>query len=162
MSKISFSKEPSGYSTREVDTYIDMIESEHIKAVDLISAQTAKLAELENKISEITIENSRLKEDSKRFDLEISKAYEERDNLKNALEEAQKKQNSPQIFESKDALVEAVLSLARANEKLVEKGGKSRQEKTVYHSPAQVDDIVDNILNEGDRADSSFVPKFSL
>ncbi len=162
MSKITFSNEPSGYSAREVDTYIDMLEKEHIKAVDLISSQTAKILELENKLSEITIENSRLKEDSKRYDLEISKVYEERDSLKKQLEEtANNKSIQSNVFDDKEALVEAILSLARANENLITQGSiKGRQE--VYHSRSQVDEIVDTVLNENEGNTDTSGPKFSL
>ncbi len=159
MSKITFSKMNDGYSPMEVDTYVDMLEVEHIKAVELIASQTAKIAELEDKLSAVTIENGRLKEDSKRFDLEISKAYEERDALKKELEEIpQKTQSAAPIFEDKDSLVEAVLSLARANEKLIGQGNVS---KPIYHSKSQVDEIVENVLNETEENGING-PKFSL
>lgn len=164
MSKITFSKTVDGYSQREVDIYVDMLEAEHTKAVDLITSQTAKIAELENKLSEITIENARMKEDSKRFDLEISKVCEERDALKIKIDEYSKNANtktSDQIFDDKDSLIEAVLSLARANEKLV-RGTPSPKEQKVYHSKSQVDEIVDAVLSEGDMADTSTIPRFSL
>jgi|GEM_PF-5365745 len=150
MSKITFSKMNNGYSPAEVDIYVDMLEAEHTKAVEMVSAQSAKIAELENKLSEITIENSRLKEDAKRFDIEISKAYEERDTLQNQLDAKEKQGEFSQknSFETTDALIEAILSLARANEHLV--SNKAKSNTALYHSPSQVDDIVNSVLSEGE------------
>ncbi len=162
MSKIVFSKMNDGYSPREVDVYVDMIETEYKKAEELITAQTTKIAELENVISKLTFENSQLLEDSKRFDLEIYTAQEEVESLKKRLEdEMNKKSAKPEVFQDKDALVEAILSLARANEKLVGSGNVPK-EKEVYHSRSQVDEIVDNVLSEGNTADTLSAPRFSL
>lgn len=162
MSKIVFSKMNDGYSPREVDVYVDMIETEYKKAEELITAQTTKIAELENVISKLTVENSQLIEDSKNFDFEISKAQEEVESLKKQLEEAaNKKPERTEVFEDKDSLIEAILSLARANEKLVG-SGNAPKEKEVYHSRSQVDEIVDTVLSEGDTADTLNVPRFSL
>ncbi len=152
MSKVTFSKISDGYSPKEVDAYIDMLEQELTKAVLLDDEKSAKLTEIENKLSGLTIENSRLKEDSKRFDLEISKVYEERDALQKQLgNNAQSGRDFPQTpVENLDSLIEAVLSLARANERLA--GNKAKDKTAYYHSPSHVDEIVNSVLSEAEES----------
>ena len=189
MSKIEFSKMNDGYSQKEVDTYISMIEYEHVKAVELITAQKTRIAELENVISRLTIENSQLTEKSKNFDLETAKTQEEIESLKKQLEEEKsekfdletakaqeeieslkkqleeeknKKLPSDNVFESKENLGEAVLSFAQINEELVG-DTSSPKEQEMYHSKSQIDQIVDAILSEGNNTeDTSTTPRFSL
>lgn len=155
MSKVSFSKLPEGYSIREVDTYVDMLEKEILKGLELNDNNNKKIAQLEQRLEEMTKEVEGLLEDKKRFDAEISKAYEERDALKNSDERINRAEINTL---GQDALIETILTLARTNECLV--GGKSKAQHTPYQRSSQVDRIVDSVLKED--APSYNPPKFTL
>lgn len=185
MAGVTFSKITEGYSPREVEEYITLLETEYAKALNLNSAQKKQIEEYKAKWNELFNEeiNSnntseenlaeivRLTEENlsvhqqlaliKEENLDLQKQFLQ---LQNQNSELQKEnfrlknealQNTPNYLPdtqtnlAQDSLVEAVLSLARANESL------ANQKRTVYKetvttvpTSVRADEIVASILKD--------------
>ena len=166
---ITFSKLPNGYSPREVDTYVGMLEGEHTKAMALVDELRERVVQLYEAEKTANEQIEALKGELQSAKKELEEKQNEIEKLKSEKSEqtvVHTAVSTREINDNESALIEAVMSLARANESLA--GSRRRPSESVVpqHTQSEADRIVADILGEGNYENpfdiDSSSTKFSL